>query len=269
MSSKCVPIYPHPILFVETSDNKKFLTISDVHIGCEDRANQAGVFVKTEDNVKSLLEILLTIQLRTGIENLIILGDLKSSTSIISRTEWNNVPYFIKTLMKTFTIYIIPGNHDGNIRQLLPDGVNLMLAKGMLLDHILFIHGHINPRIGPNLKKIIAGHLHPVMKKEGSILNGAKVWVKIDLSRVENNGIVGKAVDRNLEVILVPHFNHFLDFFIRSSSRKFESNTKSKLPFLGNMLHKQNWQINNAYMYTLDGSIIGTVDDVRRMLYMD
>ena len=44
MSSKCVPIYPHPILFVETSDNKKFLTISDVHIGCEDRVNQAGVF---------------------------------------------------------------------------------------------------------------------------------------------------------------------------------------------------------------------------------
>jgi uncharacterized protein len=269
MSSKCVPIYPYPVLLVETSDGKKFLTISDVHIGCEDRATKAGISVDTKDNVKYLVQTLLTIQSRTGINNLIILGDLKSSVSIISRTEWNNVPYFIMELMKTFTIYIIPGNHDGNLRQLLPEGVNFMLTKGMYVDDILFIHGHTVPRIGSGLKKIIAGHLHPVIKKEGSILNGTKVWVKIDLTRIESNRTPGSGVGRSLELIIVPHFNRFLDFYIRSGSRKFEFRAKSKLPFLDSMLNKQNWRLDNAFMYTMDGSLVGTNDDVKRLLYQN
>lgn len=268
ISSRCVPIYPYPILYVNTTDNRKFLTISDVHIGCEDRIKRAGVYYDTRENVKELVDILLTVQARTGIKNLIILGDLKSSTSIISKSEWNNVPYFIQSLTNKFIIYLVPGNHDGNINQLLPSEVNLMLVKGMQLEDILFIHGHTTPRITPNLNKIIAGHLHPSLKKEGSIMNGKKVWVKICLTKGDSKPKdINTKLVRNLELILVPHFNKVLDFFIRSHNLNQEQNTKSKLPFLNNMLNKQGWKIQNALIYTLDGSLVGSGDDLNTLLY--
>jgi metallophosphoesterase superfamily enzyme len=268
MSSRCVPIYPYPVLFVETVDCRKFLTISDVHIGCEDRFKRAGVSIDSRENVRELKDILITIQARTGISNLIILGDLKSSTNVISKSEWDNVPYFIQSLINKFTIYLVPGNHDGNINQLLPMNVNLMLVKGMQLEDILFIHGHTVPRITPNLNKIIAGHLHPILKKEGSIINGKKVWVKIHLTKGDSkSNDKNSNLVRNVELILVPHFNKVLDFFVSSQSRKLAPNKMSKLPFLDTMLNKQNWKIHNAYIYTLDGSLVGSGDDLNNLLY--
>ncbi|MGD9672931.1 MAG: metallophosphoesterase [Candidatus Nitrosocosmicus sp.] len=268
MIARCVPIYPYPVLSVETSDNRKFLVISDIHIGCEDRIKQAGIYVDPKENVKDLVAILMTVQSKTGIENLIILGDVKSSTNVITRSEWDNVPYFIKNLTSKFNLYIIPGNHDGNLSLLLPVEVKLMLAKGMQLDNILFIHGHTIPKITKNLQKIIAGHLHPILKKEGSILNGKKVWVKIELSKSDANpnNLKGKIV-RNIELILIPHFNNLLDFFTSSNKWQQRSNKRSVLPLLDTMLNKQKWIINNAFVYTLDGYLVGTTDDLSTMLY--
>jgi metallophosphoesterase superfamily enzyme len=143
-----------------------------------------------------------------------------------------------------------------------------MLARGMQVDDILFIHGHTVPRITPKLRKIIAGHLHPILKKEGSIISGKKVWVKILLTSIEtrptneNNSIV-----RNIEIILLPHFNDLLDFFYRSGKRNNVLNRKSKLPFLDSMLNRHNWKIDNAFIYTLDGSLVGTMEDLDSMLY--
>ena len=265
MASRCVPIYPYPILLVEASDRRKFLTISDIHIGCEDRIRRAGVLIDAKDNVRDLVETLMAVQLKTEINNLIILGDLKSSTNVISRSEWDNVPYFIRSLMDKFTVYIVPGNHDGNLNQLLPTEINLMLAKGMQVDDILFIHGHTVPRITPNLRKIIAGHLHPILIKEGNIISGKKVWVKILLTNTETNRTNNTV--RKIEIILLPHFNDLLDFFYRTSKRKNVLTKKSKLPFLDNMLNKHNWKIENAFVYTLDGSLVGTMEDLDSMLY--
>ena len=64
--------------------------------------------------------------METGVKELIILGDLKASIKIITKTEWDNVPYFLESLGKLFSIYLIPGNHDGNINQLLPENINMM-----------------------------------------------------------------------------------------------------------------------------------------------
>lgn len=268
MASKCVPVYPYPILLVETSDSRRYLTITDVHIGCEDRIRRAGILIDTKENVRALVHTLMSAQVKTGINNLIILGDVKSSTNVISKTEWDNVPYFISSLMNRFTIYIIPGNHDGNLSQLLPKDINLMLVKGMKVDDILFIHGHTVPRISPNLKKIIAGHLHPTLRREGSIINGKKVWVKILLTHAETKVPTGKSIFvRKIELILLPHFNDFLDFFYGSGKRKNVLNNRSKLPFLESMLNKQNWKIENAFIYTLDGSLVGTIEDLHPLLY--
>ncbi|VFJ12726.1 metallophosphoesterase [Candidatus Nitrosocosmicus franklandus] len=268
MASKCIPIYPYPILLVETSDYRKFLTISDVHIGCEDRIRRAGVLINPQENINSLVETLMTVHKDTGVSNLIILGDVKSSTNVISRSEWHTVPDFFRSLLNNFEVYIIPGNHDGNLSQLLPTDINLMLARGMQVDDILFIHGHSVPKITPNVKKIISGHLHPTLRKEGSIIHGKRVWIRILLSNGEYIPIASHISDAGrIEVIILPHFNDLLDFFYNSHKRKNVSNKKSKLPFLNSMLHKHKWKIDNAFIYTLDGSLVGTIADLDPILY--
>jgi metallophosphoesterase superfamily enzyme len=200
---------------------------------------------------------LTNIHLETGIEELIILGDLKSSIRVITRTEWDNVPYFLESLSELFNIYLIPGNHDGNIKQLLPENINLMRSQGMEIDNILFTHGHILPRIGMNVEKIVVGHLHPIIQKEGSILHGNKIWVKINLIKKNFLGNNYKQNKRTIELIIMPHFNNILDYYSRINRNTAGTSGKSRLPVLDNM----------AFLFTMDGSIIGSEEELTGLLY--
>jgi uncharacterized protein len=265
--SKCFPLYPHPILLIETSGFKNFLAISDVHVGFEDKIRRSGILFDTRKNIDESIKLLTNIHLETGIENLIILGDLKSSIRVITRTEWDNVPYFLESLSELFNIYLIPGNHDGNIKQLLPENINLMRSQGMEIDNILFTHGHILPRIGMNVKKIVVGHLHPIIQKEGSILHGNKIWVKINLIKknlLENNY---KQNTRTIELIIMPHFNNIIDYYSRINRNTAGTSGKSRLPVLDNMIKKLNWSVEKAFLFTMDGSIIGSQEELTGLLY--
>ena len=183
-----IPLYPYPILMIEDSNKEKYIVITDIHIGFEEKIIKKGIFIDSKENVDEIINILLNIEYREKIKNLIILGDLKSSINIITRSEWNNIPYFLNELSKLFNIFIIPGNHDGNITHLISnDNINLMSIKGMEFDNILLTHGHALPKIGKNIEKIITGHLHPILIKEGSIINGQRVWIRIILKKSENN----------------------------------------------------------------------------------
>jgi metallophosphoesterase superfamily enzyme len=213
--NKCFPLYPYPILLIETTGSKKFLVISDVHIGLEDRIKRNGILIDSRKNTDELIKLLTNMYVETGVKELIILGDLKASIRIITRTEWDNVPYFLESLGKLFKIYLIPGNHDGNINQLLPESINIMRSHGMEIDNILFTHGHTIPRIGMNVEKIIVGHLHPIIHKEGSILHGNRIWVKIRLTKKNLSGRDHNINARNIELIIMPHFNSILDYYSR------------------------------------------------------
>ena len=81
-----------------------------------------------------------------------------------------------------------------------------MSMKGMEMDNILLTHGHAMPTIGNNINKIITGHLHPILVKEGNILNGQKVWIRIILKKNER-----KNKERKMEFIIIPHFNKYLN----------------------------------------------------------
>jgi uncharacterized protein len=265
--SRCYPLYPYPVLMIETPDSKNFLAISDVHIGLEERMRRNGILIDTRQNIDESIKLLTSIHLKTGVKELIILGDLKSSIRIITRTEWDNVPYFLKSLSKCFNIYLIPGNHDGNIKQLLAENINLMRSKGMELNNILFTHGHTLPQIGMNVEKIIVGHLHPIIQKEGSILYGNKVWVKINLTKKDTLGMNHKQNTRNIELIVMPHFNNLLNYHSKINRYALRTSGKSKLPLLDNMINKLNWTIDKAFLFTMDGSIIGSENELAKLLY--
>jgi len=265
--SRCFPLYPHPILMIETSGYKNFLVISDIHIGLEDKIRRNGILIDPRQNIDESIKLLTNIHWETGVNELIILGDLKSSIRIITRTEWDNVPYFLESLNKLFNVYLIPGNHDGNIKQLLPENVNLMRSKGIEFDNILLTHGHTLPRIGMNVEKIIVGHLHPIIQKEGSILQGNKIWVKINLTKKDLLEKDHKQNTRKLEMIIMPHFNNILDYYGKRNRNTSGTSGKSKLPLLDNMINRLNWSVEKAFLFTMDGSIIGSEVDLAELLY--
>ena len=265
--SRCFPLYPHPILMIETSGYKNFLVISDIHIGLEDKIRRNGILIDPRQNIDESIKLLTNIHWETGVNELIILGDLKSSIRIITRTEWDNVPYFLESLNKLFNVYLIPGNHDGNIKQLLPENVNLMRSKGIEFDNILLTHGHTLPRIGMNVEKIIAGQLHPIIQKEGSILQGNKIWVKINLTKKDLLEKNHKQNTRKLEIIIMPHFNNILDYYGKRNRNTSGTSGKSKLPLLDNMINRLNWSVEKAFLFTMDGSIIGSEVDLAGLLY--
>jgi putative SbcD/Mre11-related phosphoesterase len=266
--NKCFPLYPYPILLIETTGSKKFLVISDVHIGLEDRIKRNGILIDSRKNTDELIKLLTNMYVETGVKELIILGDLKASIRIITRTEWDNVPYFLESLGKLFKIYLIPGNHDGNINQLLPESINIMRSHGMEIDNILFTHGHTIPRIGMNVEKIIVGHLHPIIHKEGSILHGNRIWVKIRLTKKNLSGRDHNINARNIELIIMPHFNSILDYYSRIN-RNISGRMpgKSRLPLLDKMINKLDWSVDKAFLFSMDGSIIGLEEQLTGLLY--
>lgn len=255
-----IPLYPYPILIIEVSDSVRYLVITDIHIGFEDKINKKGVYIDPKKNVDELLDVLSQTIHKTQIKNLIILGDLKSSINVITRSEWNNVPYFLDSLSKICNIYLVPGNHDGNIVHLISGDVNLMSARGMEVSNILLTHGHTTPTIGNNISKIVAGHLHPILVKEGNILNGQKVWIRIILKKSEN-----KTKERKIEFIVIPHFNKYLNYYHRFADESI-AKKKSNLPLLNNLITKKKWAIDQAFVISLEGAIIGSENELNRII---
>ncbi|MBA3977464.1 MAG: metallophosphoesterase [Nitrosopumilus sp.] len=265
--SNFFPLYPYPILVIESSNFYRYLVISDLHIGFEDKINRKGIFIDPKNNVDELIESLSKIINKTQINNLIILGDLKSSTSVITQSEWENVPYFIESLVKLCNVYLIPGNHDGNIMHLVSDNVNLMSAKGMEINNILLTHGHAIPTIGKNINKIVTGHLHPILIKEGNILNGQKVWIKIILKKnqKESKNTGSDSTERQIEFIIIPHFNKYLNFNF-DSTFDYKLKGKPKHPLLNNLITKKQWRMEEVFVISLEGALIGAESELDRLL---
>jgi len=273
-----IPLYPYPILMIEDSNKEKYIVITDIHVGFEEKIIKKGIFIDSKENVDEIINILLDIEYREKIKNLIILGDLKSSINIITRSEWNNIPYLSNELSKLFNIFIIPGNHDGIITHLISnDNIHLMSIKGMEFDNILSTHGHAMPKIGKYIEKIITGHLHPILIKEGNIINGQRVWIRIILKKSENkerkedeNNQNKRHVqrDKKIEFIIIPHFNKYLNHSssISLENKQSKKNLKSRLPLLNHLINKKGWEIDKVFVISLDGSIIGSENELKKIL---
>jgi len=62
---------------IENSNKEKYLVITDIHVEFEEKIIKKGIFIDSKENVDEIINILLDIEYREKIKNLIILGDLK------------------------------------------------------------------------------------------------------------------------------------------------------------------------------------------------
>ena len=235
-------MHPHAALLLE--GKKKYVAVSDLHIGLESELGGKGITVKSS-LVMEMQDELLSLVTSEGADGLVLLGDVKNTIGSISRQEWDDVPRFFKKLSSAADVYFVPGNHDGSIRHLVPDSVNVIGSKGMVIEDTLFLHGHSLPSdVRSHVSRIVMGHLHPVFLKRGSVVYGQRVWMSL---LVKKEAVFTE--QGSLEIVIVPSFNKYLYAEGRGSHR-------STSPIMSRVTANPD-SLQKCVVATLDGSIVG------------
>jgi uncharacterized protein len=240
-SVKVRPLHPHAALLLE--EDRKYIAVSDLHIGLESELLAKGVTMPS--TLPGMASELLQLVEQERPDGVVLLGDIKHTIGSISKQEWEDIPTFLKQLAANADVYIVPGNHDGNIRHLVPASVSSVSVKGMTLGgDTLLVHGHSMPSdVRSNVGRIVMGHVHPVFVKKGSVVHGQRVWIYLQ-ARKEALFSSGKGM---VEVVVVPSFNPHL-------YATGEHYRKSISPIITRVMQTG---VEKCVVATLDGSVVG------------
>jgi hypothetical protein len=137
----------------------------------------------------------------------------------------------------------------------MPENVNIMSSKGMVLDDTLLVHGHTMPTIARSyIKKIVMGHIHPVFLRHNSVINGQRVWIYLKIIKEA----IFPTTQGTLDVIILPAFNRYL---YAINERRY---TKSISPIIAKAI-KSN-AVQQALVVSLDGSIVGDIETLLKII---
>ena len=239
-----------PVLVLE--GEKKNLIITDIHIGFENSMTLNEIFIGKNSTINELIQELSDIIDLEKPDSVILLGDVKSSIKSISKNEWDEVPLFFKKIKEKCNVILIPGNHDANIQQLVPDNISMISSTGMVEENVLLTHGHTMPSENfSHVDKIIMGHIHPVFFQEDSVINGQRVWVSI---KTEKENIFPNKTGE-IEITIIPSFNKYFYATHRKQYKKSISPIVNKIK-----------EISKAKIITLDGTIIGNESNIKQVI---
>jgi putative SbcD/Mre11-related phosphoesterase len=238
------PLHPHAALLLE-GDGRKYIAVSDLHIGLEAELGNKGITVKP-NLVSDMVNELSGLVESEKADAIVLLGDVKHTVGSISKQEWDDIPAFFRQLAAKADVYLVPGNHDGNIRHLVPDSVNVASAKGMALDDTLLVHGHSMPSdLRSSVRRIVMGHIHPVFLKKESVIHGQRVWLYLQVKKealFSEQGLV--------DIVVVPSFNQYL----YATGEKYYH--KSISPIISRVVNYDGG-VQKCLVATLDGSVVG------------
>lgn len=271
------PISPHPALLL-MKNSEKYLVVADLHLGWEASLAERGVHIPLQTH-----KILKRIERIISAEKpdcLIILGDIKHTIEKIELEEWRNIPVFFENLLEKIScIKVVPGNHDGDIEALLPEEIELMPQKGIVIGDAGLFHGHAWPDFRMlSCKTLIIGHIHPVVSFKDPIgfRVTSQVWVRapcnseaLAKSMLKHYNIKVGADDDlrallksklSMEVkvenlLIMPSFNDFLGG--RAVNRVSPFGEEVFRDFIGPILRSGSVNLREAEVYLLDGTFIG------------
>jgi uncharacterized protein len=251
-SSNFKVLHKERAILIEEKDGRtrKVLIVCDLHIGFEEKFKISGVSIGTQ--IYRMASELRGIIEKHKVDELVIDGDVKSSIDRISSSEWENVPKFLMRMQSTCKVSIVPGNHDGGLEHLIPEGVKILDSNGVLISRNLVIHGYTRPLMKfSESERIILGHVHPVFQKRGSPLSGTQVWV---FAKVRRNQVFREILPEHqneaLELVFMPAFNS--DLALAGFAYEAAKQERKIAPILRDMQ-----EVLDAAVVTLDGDIIG------------
>jgi putative SbcD/Mre11-related phosphoesterase len=276
-------LLPHPAALIK-KDKTKTLVIADPHLGWEMGLQEKGIHVPSQ--TPKLLKKLTALISKHKPDALLILGDVKYTIIKAELGEWRDIPDFFTELKSHISdIGIVRGNHDANLEPLLPENVKLLPATGTIIGDIGLFHGHKWP--SPTLlkcKTLMMGHLHPVVvfRDPAGFRITRQVWIKAKcntdgLSKIllQKHGVkiegtpeatVKKHYNFNpktTQIFIMPSFNDFLGGRpINDTKPRKEGQPQT---MIGPVLRSETVDMDNAEIYLLDGTYLGTLNQLRRL----
>ncbi|MFQ6064488.1 MAG: metallophosphoesterase [Candidatus Bathyarchaeia archaeon] len=275
------PVRPYPAMLLQKK-SKRILVVTDLHVGWEAALTEKGIHVPSQ--TPKILTRLLRLIKASRPTTLVFLGDVKHAIARVKMEEWHDVPDLFENLReKVPDIKVVLGNHDGNLEPLLPADVETLPTKGIAIGDVGLFHGHAWP--APELlqcQTLITGHVHPVVTFHDPLgfRIARQVWVKTrcDRARLASSllkymgikadadpiALLEKRFDMKVKAkhfFIMPSFNDFLGG--QSVNRKNIGKNKRSREFIGPILRSRSVDIDRAELFLLDGTFIGTVEQLR------
>jgi len=275
------PLLPHPAALVKTQKTRT-MVIADLHIGWEMALSEKGIHVPTQ--TPKLLQKLKNIISTYKPEKLLVLGDVKHTIASAEMGEWHDIPEFFNEVKKQIPeILVIRGNHDGNLEPLLPENIKILPATGMIMNDVGFFHGHRWP--SPALlkcKTLVMAHVHPVVafRDPAGFRIARQVWVKANCNKTQLTQVLlqknkikiekspeetlwknYKIKPKTIQLFIMPSFNDFLGGR-PLNERKLSERAESER-IVGPVLRSGAVDIENAETYLLDGTFLGTLNQLK------
>jgi len=240
------PILNEPALFM---DNKKILAIADLHIGIESELREHGL--NTASQIQKMIDHFISLCKKYKPKEIVLLGDIKHNIPSTTIQERKDVKNFLETIQPYGTIHILPGNHDGNIKKLLPESMIIHPSDGFVIENIGFVHGHRWPNKEIMLcEQIITSHTHPTIMLTDRL--GYKTfepcWLKAGIIKDKLREKYSDSTD--LQILVMPAFNPLCGGIA--------ANREGVTGPIGKIM-----DVKNAQVYLLDGSSLGKIKDIK------
>jgi putative SbcD/Mre11-related phosphoesterase len=276
-------IQPYPALILQRKHDRA-LVVADLHIGWERLLSKRGVHVPPQTpKIKNMLLRLIKECKPTQVT---FLGDVKDAIAKVEMEEWRDIPEFFEEIQKRVPdLQVVLGNHDGNLEPLLPENVKIIPSTGVSFGDVGLFHGHAWP--APELlecRSLISGHVHPtvLIRDPMGFRMTRQVLVKapcdgMQLAKSLLNRLGAKKNSSNLSAVLeeqykvkvkvsqlfiMPSFNQFL------GGRPINERKRGKKKagaFIGPILRSGCVNMDEAEVYLLDGTFMGTVDQLKAL----
>jgi putative SbcD/Mre11-related phosphoesterase len=246
-------IAPGEAALVFSQDGQGTLLLSDLHLGLEKELAKKGFSlpaysVKMVARVRDLAE-------RYGTRRLAVLGDVKHTVGKVEDIDWGVIPWFFDTMLDLFeAVEVVPGNHDGSIKSVLPSRVVLRPSQGMVLgsgrERVGVAHGHAWPsEEAIACRNLVIGHSHFTYEMRDAFGSRSReaVWVtaEYDVAELmEGAGYKSKAKGKG-KLTVMPPFNRLVGGQPINRSKSFQ---------FGPVLSSRSVDLQDADIFLTDGT---------------
>jgi len=253
---KVVPVPGEPLLLLEPDEGdkaQKVLVVADLHLGLEASLRKVGMHLPSQTSAR--LHLLLKAIKRTGAERIVLLGDVKHTVGGFSRQEREEVPAFLAELLgKVKVLDIVLGNHDGDLKEAVPEGVGL--HQHLVIGDVGLTHGHSwPPEEVMRCQHVVMGHDHPTVLFVDELGRRCfyPCWVKARLDPAKG-GLRYKGIRAGGTGLVMPAFDD-----LGSGTPVNLADVK----LLGPLLTSGVFELSTATIHLVDGTFLGELGDLK------